>query len=165
MATRQGSAAWGQISGALLSSSFSPLFTPDQWIIGGDWENQRPFKVPKMVVTEPGGGCSDSVTATEDHLSHLPMTTAVMVKSTKAFLMKNPFTSSLEMFCTLFLASCDRNRSLSLMWWSPLRLCCGFSPLLWVIFRPFLQKSARDFSQMFGAKKKGVGGVGGQPLH
>ncbi len=68
--------------------------------------------------------------------SHLPIMTAATVKITKAFLMKNPFTSSLVMFSTLFLASSDRDWIPARIWWRPLRLLCGFSPLLWVIIAP-----------------------------
>lgn len=46
----------------------------------------------------------------------LPMTTAEMVRSTKAFLMKNPFTSSFVMFSTLLMANCDCDWILSLIW-------------------------------------------------
>lgn len=59
--------------------------------------------------------------------------TAATVRSTKAFLMKNPLTSSFEMFSTLFMASSDRDWILARIWLRPLRVLCGFSPLLWVM--------------------------------
>ena len=63
----------------------------------------------------------------------LPIMTAAMVRSTKAFLMKNPLTSSFEMFFALFMASSDRDWILARIWLRPLRVLCGFSPLLWVM--------------------------------
>lgn len=109
----------------------------DYW---GDAENLVPFTEGWMLVMEWGREVNMIQFPTEfreNTFCHLPMTTAEMVRSTKAFLMKNPFTSSFVMFSTLLMANCDRDWILSLIWWSPFRLLCWFSPLLWVIFRLF----------------------------
>lgn len=77
---------------------------------------------------------------------HMPRTTAAMVNSTKAFFLKNVFTSSLVMSSTFFLAFRERS-------WMSSRIRCtrlrerGFSPLLLVMatapsYLYFLDKSA-----------------------
>lgn len=88
----------------------------DYW---GDAENLVPFTEGWVLVMEWGREVNMirfPAEFKENTFSHLPMTTAEMVRSTKAFLMKNPFTSSFVMFSTLLMANCDRDWILSLIW-------------------------------------------------
>lgn len=159
MATSQGSAAWGQISATPLSSSLFTYSQRTNGLLGWCRKSGAFYWGVDFLVMESGREVNMiqfPAGFKENTFCHLPMTTAEMVRSTKAFLMKNPFTSSFVMFSTLLMANCDRDWILSLIWWSPFRLLCWFSPLLWVIFRlSFLnQKDAGTSPRCSGTKTK-----------
>lgn len=125
-----------------------PSFTPDWWIVG---------VMQKIWCLQPRRGegwvCSVSVSEQcfkwrKKKFSHLPIMTAAMVKSTKEFLMKNPFTSSFEMFSNLFMADSDRVWILARIWWSPVRVLCGLSLLLWVIAAAGIFRSVRNTQEL-----------------
>lgn len=99
----------------------SAVYSLQAWIRGGvEWWCRGGFRSKQCLMEQRKG-------------SHSPRITAATVKRTKAFRVKNPFTSLLVMFSTLFLANRDRVWIADRIWWRPLWFLCAFSPLLWTI--------------------------------